>query len=166
VVCERQDKVTPLHIGGADLTEPDQTYGGLAKSPEASPEGRRYLPTVGELADRYCINLIKSIKDQEHRAEYLRDNADIIHDLLLAEADPYFAHAIMALTLSNYEIYLNEEVARRTGKGGKLRYTHSLNGVRNRAKNVISRMFGQRVDHKIDCLAADLPGNWDLFNER
>jgi hypothetical protein len=39
--------------------------------------------------------------------------------------------------------------------------------VRNTAKNYIARSFGERVDLKVDALAADLPaelGNWNLFD--
>jgi len=40
--------------------------------------------------------------------------------------------------------------------------------VRNVAKNVISRELGERVDLKIDCLAAELKSdlqNWDIFKD-
>ena len=47
-----------------------------------------------------------------------------------------------------------------------LKLTHSINGVRNTAKNVISKELGERVDLKTDCLAAELKSNlqnWDVF---
>jgi len=37
-----------------------------------------------------------------------------------------------------------------------LKFTHSVNGVRNAAKNVISNEIGERVDLKLDCLAAEI----------
>ena len=49
---------------------------------------------------------------------------------------------------------------------GQIKLTHSINGVRNTAKNVISNEMGERVDLKIDCLAAELKSdmqNWDIF---
>ena len=47
-----------------------------------------------------------------------------------------------------------------------LKLTHSINGVRNTAKNVISNELGERIDLKTDCLAAELKSdlqNWDIF---
>ena len=82
--------------------------------------------------------------------------------------DPDFVYAVLVLMLANRYIWENEAIARRSGKGGRLRATHSINGVRNRAKNVISKMMGERIDQKIDCLAADLPpdmGNWNVFED-
>jgi hypothetical protein len=41
-----------------------------------------------------------------------------------------------------------------------------VNGQRNTAKNILSRSFGERMDMKIDALAAELPadlGHWDIF---
>jgi len=40
--------------------------------------------------------------------------------------------------------------------------------VRNTAKNVIARRMGDRVDFKVDCLAAELGetfGNWNVFED-
>jgi CheY-specific phosphatase CheX len=47
----------------------------------------------------------------------------------------------------------------------RLRATHSVNGVRSAAKNILAERTGGRKDHKIDCLAADLIeefGNWSV----
>jgi hypothetical protein len=71
------------------------------------------------------------------------------------------------LMLANRVIWENESKARDGGdeQDQLLKFTHSINGVRNTAKNVISEAVGERVDHKIDCLAANLPkefGNWKI----
>jgi len=126
---------------------------------------RRYLPTIADLIDRLSISLMKSIFID--RDPY-RSEIDLIkHDLKeLAPINPDLAYAILVLMLANRYIWENEAVARKSGKGGRLRATHSVNGVRNRAKNEISKICGERIDQKIDCLAADLPpemGNWNVF---
>jgi len=70
--------------------------------------------------------------------------------------------------LSNRVIWENESKARQGGneQDKYLKFTHSINGVRNTAKNIISNEMGDRKDLKIDCLAAELPaefGNWNIF---
>jgi len=74
---------------------------------------------------------------------------------------------MLLVMLSNKTIWDNEYRARveNDPTQANLRFTHSINGVRNRAKNVISKGFNERVDLKVDCLANDLPkeyGNWDF----
>ena len=136
---------------------------------------RKYLPTIGQLCDDLVIKLMKSIFDIEHRNDYLADMKLIKEDIWnffathdLDRKEDKFIHALIVLALSDREIWLNEAIARKSGKGGRLRYTHSINGIRNKAKNEINKIFRERLDHKIDCLAADLPpdmGNWDVFND-
>jgi hypothetical protein len=60
--------------------------------------------------------------------------------------------------LSNRYIWENESKVRNGNDQDiiLLKKTHSINGVRNTAKNVISKEIGERVDLKIDCLAAEL----------
>ena len=78
--------------------------------------------------------------------------------------------AICVVMLSNRYIWENESKCR-SGTDqdlSLLKLTHSINGVRNVAKNVISRELGERVDLKIDCLAAELKSdlqNWDIFKD-
>jgi hypothetical protein len=134
---------------------------------------RKYLPTSGELSDLLCISLMKSVFIE--RASYRAKMALIMDDLrsyfnkvpLTPEGHVQFAYALAVLMLSDRYIWENEAITRKTGKGGRLRVTHSINGVRNRAKNEINKLFGDPVDEKIDCLAADLPldmGNWRVFD--
>jgi hypothetical protein len=70
--------------------------------------------------------------------------------------------------LTNRFIWENESKARQGGseQDHLLKLTHSVNGQRNTAKNILSRSFGERMDMKIDALAAELPadlGHWDIF---
>lgn len=136
------------------------------------PEQRQYLPTLSDLIDRLSIVMLKSIFIDEHRAEYLAERALIEHDIgmLIAER-PFSAldiRAVLSIMLANREIWLNESKARQGGddQDKLLKFTHSINGVRNTAKNLIAAGNGERVDLKTDCLAAGLAqefGNWDLF---
>jgi hypothetical protein len=69
---------------------------------------------------------------------------------------------------SNFYIWVNESKARAGGpdQDKLLKFTHSINGVRNTAKNVVSQEFGERADLKVDCLAAEFAeefGNWNIF---
>ena len=120
----------------------------------------------------------KSIFIAENRKAYREEMALIEHDidLELSEIDSIDKikaldiRAIMAIMLSNRFIWENESRAREGSddQDKLLKLTHSVNGSRNTAKNVLSKRLGQRVDLKIDCLAANLPpqyGNWKLFEE-
>ena len=137
---------------------------------------RKYLPTFAELVDRLSIVQLKMIFISEHRAAYEEERMLIEHDidLWLKSEQRYFRaldlRAVMMIMLANRVIWDNESKAR-TAMGNEqdklLKFTHSINGIRNTAKNVLSVGIGERLDLKVDCLAADLPvefGNWkDLF---
>lgn len=128
---------------------------------------RRYMPTIADLIDRLSVVRLKSIFIQEFKDEYEKEIADIRHDLKELDMDDELIHAVMMIMLANRFIWENESKARLGGseQDSLLKLTHSINGVRNRFKNVISKKVGQRVDLKVDCLAADLPkeyGNWNV----
>jgi hypothetical protein len=135
-------------------------------------EKRRYLPTLAELIDRLAIVQLKEIHLSEHRDEYRGERALIMHDidLLLKERAPLDAkdvHAIAVLMAANLTIWNNESKARAGGNDQDhlLKFTHSINGVRSTAKNVLSRNR-ERQDFKIDCLAESIPsefGSWKIF---
>lgn len=134
---------------------------------------RKYLPTLAELVDRLSIVQLKSIFIVENKTAYDEEIALIEHDidLLLAgkPLDAATVRAILMLMLTNRYIWENESKARQGGseQDKLLKLTHSINGVRNTAKNVISRWAGERVDLKIDAFAAGLVeefGNWDVFS--
>jgi hypothetical protein len=130
-------------------------------------QGRQYLPTISDLTDRLSIVQLKSLFLSEHRDEYLAERKLIEHDIDLILAERHAAgervtasdiHAIMIIMLTNHLIWINESKARE-GNGEQdrlLKLTHSINGQRNAAKNVLARLDGGRKDFKIDCFAADL----------
>jgi hypothetical protein len=136
---------------------------------------RKYLPTLADLVDRLSIARLKAIFIPEYRDAYEQEISDIKHDidLILEEKnlklDASDLHATQIIMLSNRYIWENESKIRNEGSDTKqeklLRLTHSINGVRNNAKNILSQKTGERVDLKTDCLAADLIaefGNWNI----
>lgn len=138
---------------------------------------RKYLPTFAELIDRLAIVQLKYIFISENSDAYQQEMNDIIHDLnlIIKEKDIKITGDmiinIMRVMLTNRYIWENESKARLGGneQDKLLKLTHSINGVRNTAKNVISNEIGERVDLKIDCLASELIkefGNWQLFDEK
>lgn len=136
---------------------------------------RKYLPTFAELIDRMTICQLKSIFIPSNKEAYDQEISDIKHDLdqiikergidLTAE----LIRAVSIVMLSNRYIWENESKVRNSAdddESNLLKLTHSINGVRNTAKNVISKELGERVDLKTDCLAAELKSNlqnWDVF---
>ena len=44
---------------------------------------RRYLPTLSELVDRLSIAQLKEVLIAEHKDEYAKEIADIVHDIQL-----------------------------------------------------------------------------------
>lgn len=138
---------------------------------------RQYFPTFGELCDRLSIVLLKYIFISENRVAYQKEIELIQHDIdeIITHGDYRLGaaeiYALFALMLTNREIWLNESKARQGGseQDKLLKFTHGINGQRNRAKNILAQALGERVDLKVDSLAADLPkefGDWDLFDGR
>lgn len=134
---------------------------------------RKYLPTTAELIDRLSIVLMKSIFIPENRAAYREEMKLIKHDINSDNINADFVYAVLVLMLANRYVWENENWVRKSNSTGDLlavanglRATHSINGVRAKAKNIIASSNGERVDLKVDCLAADLPpefGNWNVF---
>jgi len=136
---------------------------------------RKYLPTFAELVDRLSIVQLKEIFLPERRAEYRDERRLIMHDIdtIIDEAKYQIGstaiHAIMMLMLTNRYIWENESKARAGGdeQDRLLKLTHSINGVRATARNVLAKEMGERTDLKVDCFAAELLteyGNWDVFS--
>lgn len=135
---------------------------------------RKYLPTFSDLVDRLSICLLKSIFIPANKAAYQIEIQDIMHDIDLIIQDREVVlnaeaiRAMLVVMLSNRYIWENESRCR-SGENQDLtllKLTHSINGVRNTAKNVLSKEMGERQDLKIDCLAAELKSdfqNWDIF---
>jgi len=135
---------------------------------------RKYLPTLSDLVDRLTIVQLKAIFIPEHAEEYVAERVLIEHDIdliLAGNSEKVTAadiHAIIMIMLTNRFIWENESKARAGGneQNELLRLTHSINGVRNTAKNQLARLDGGRKDFKADALAADLDpsfGNWKVF---
>lgn len=140
---------------------------------------RKYFPTFAELVDRLQILQLKEIFIAETSADHRAERALVEHDLQIMLKARQAAlgeglsaravHAISVMMLCNHFIWTNEALARAGGddQDRRLKLTHSVNGVRNTAKNVLSEEFGERFDRKIDCFAEKLIaefGNWDVFN--
>ena len=121
---------------------------------------RKYLPTIADLIDRLSIVTLKSIKISDNKEEYEKEAHLIMHDLdiTLGKNQGQFIRAIQMIMFTNETIWANESKARLGGveQDKLLKFTHSVNGVRNNAKNVISNILGERKDLKLDCLAANL----------
>lgn len=142
------------------------------------PEPRLYLPTLAELIDRLTIVQIKRIFIPTHAKSYAIEQGQIEHDIdvVLREkaasglrVDAEMISAITIIMLANRTIWLSESEARAGGDAQDklLKFSHSLNGVRSRAKNIVAEKVKERVDLKVDALAASLPeeyGNWRVFD--
>ena len=129
---------------------------------------RKYLPTLSELVDRLSIVQLKEVFIAEHKEEYAKEIADIVHDIQLylkESKEPITAEtirAIVVLSQMNLHIWHNESNYRKGIKdGNNLELTHGLNGIRNVAKNKIQEVMGGRKDYKIDCLAAEFK-DWEI----
>lgn len=133
---------------------------------------RKYLPTLADLVDRLSIVQLKMIFIPEHRDEYAAERALIEHDVaaILAELNKPFGsaelRALLIIMLANRFIWENESKARAGGseQDKLLKLTHSINGVRNKAKNVIAAFEEGRLDYKLDALAAELPTEYGAWN--
>jgi len=129
---------------------------------------RKYLPTLSELIDRLSIVQLKEVFISEHKDEYAKEIADIVHDIQAhinenkSEITAETIRAIIVLSQMNLHIWHNESNYRKGIKdGNNLELTHGLNGIRNTAKNKIQEVVGGRKDYKIDCLAAEFK-DWNI----
>lgn len=139
----------------------------------SAPE-RKYLPTLSDLVDRLTIVQMKQIFIPERSVEYEEERELILHDIDLILKDsrrPLNAQALLAICLiqlTNRVIWENESLARQGGseQDKMLKFTHSINGVRNTAKNMLASEMGGRHDYKVDCFASafgEAYGNWNVF---
>jgi len=139
---------------------------------------RVYLPTGPELIDRMAIVRLKSIFIKENKEEYEKELKLILSDIdtILLEGNcaprvnAEFIHAVVVLSFANLYIWLNESKARAGGDecDKLLKLSHSINGVRNTAKNVLAKIMRDRMDFKIDSFAASLIeeyGQWQIWKD-
>lgn len=143
----------------------------------SQPPQRKFLPTLSDLVDRLTIVQLKAVFIPEHKDEYVEERGLIEHDidLILSELETKGKrigaaeiHAICVIMLSNRFIWENESKARAGGNEHDklLKLTHSINGVRNAAKNQLANIDDGRKDYKVDCFAAELTadfGNWNIW---
>lgn len=157
----------------ADPTDSD--YHGNMK--ENINSKRKFLPNYSDLIDRLSIVTLKSIFIPSNKVAYEQEADDIIHDLDLLSGQKNIKlngnmiRAILVLMLSNRYIWENESLCRKGDNQdySLLKRTHSVNGVRNTCKNLISKQLGEKLDFKVDCLAAELQSdleNWNIFKEK
>lgn len=137
---------------------------------------RKYLPTFADLVDRLSICILKSIFIPKNKDAYQAEIQDIMHDLDLMIQEGHVVlnakaiRAMLVIMLANRYIWENESKCR-SGENqdwSLLKLTHSINGVRNTAKNALANETGERKDLKIDCLAAELKSdfqNWEIFTD-
>lgn len=138
---------------------------------------RKYLHTLGDLFDRLSICELKHAKIPEHKEEYAKEIEEIMDDinLLLGEKRTLITaewlRDIIVLAEFNTHIWYNETDIRNKIKemtegrdlpdeeladiARRLILTHSINGIRNTAKNRANKIVGGRLDYKTDSLAAD-----------
>jgi hypothetical protein len=169
-----RDQVPESMRGGGGVNEQTVTFGEAVY--EKKPQ-RKFLPTLSDLVDRLTIVQQKAIFISDKRDEYVAEMNLILHDidLILSELESRGrrlgareVRAIAVIMLTNRFIWENESLARLGGPehDRRLKLTHSVNGVRNTAKNVLAEIDGGRHDHKIDCFAAELVedfGDWNVF---
>ena len=121
---------------------------------------RKYFLSMPQLIDRLCIVTLKSIKISSNKESYEQEAAEIMNDLdiLLGEKQGLFVRAILVNAIVNETIWSNESSARSGGsdQDARLKFTHSLNAVRNLSTNVMSSLFEGRRDLKLDYMSPDL----------
>ena len=115
---------------------------------------RKYFLSTPQLIDRLCIVTLKSIKIPDNKDNYEKEADEIMHDLdlLLGEKQGMFIRAVLVNAIVNETIWSNESAARNGGsdQDTRLKFTHSLNAVRNLSTNVMASLFDGRKDLKLD----------------
>ena len=138
---------------------------------------RQWLPNFSELIDRLSIHQLKEIFIPEHKEKYTREMRDIMNDIDIVIKEKNInitakmIRAIVVQAQMNTHIWYNESKAR-SGKDqdvSLLKLTHGINGIRNRAGNLILKLIGDddKFDMKTDCLAEEFK-DWDIslfFND-
>lgn len=127
---------------------------------------RKYEYQLSELIDRLSIVTLKSIKlstpkyggDISVKDKYEQEAQLIMHDINLILKNKKindwgtFIRAVQVGMLANEVIWENETLARLGGREQDhlLPFTHSVNGMRMKAGNVIAYQMGERKDLNID----------------
>ena len=139
---------------------------------------KKFLPGIGSLVDFLTIHQMKEWKIPENRATYEKEIADIMHDIDLelhkqdskgmetsVEMSAEIVRDIVVLALANAHVWFNEQNFRNGIKeGNNLELSHSINSVRNTAKNRLEKHIGgSKFDLKVDNIGAHpnwVPSGW------
>lgn len=125
---------------------------------------RKYNLTLSQLIDLLSIVTLKSIKlgskNEFKKKSYELEAKEIIHDIDLIMKTKktqvkHWGKLIRAIQLNMFvnELIWQNETKNREGNNTDtkaLQLTHSVNGMRRRAGNEISKQLGERVDLNLD----------------
>lgn len=126
---------------------------------------RQWLPSFGELLDRWSIIALKYHFNPSGREEIKKEIDAIRHDIkqIMVEkgitgVDADFLWHFLNMSQFNAHIFYNERAARE-GDPSKcdLYFTHQANGVRCRARDFLNQKLEERQDPKVAALAANIP---------
>lgn len=130
---------------------------------------RKHKLSFGELFDRLTILQLKQVKIPETRETVTEEIEDILHDINHILTNTHKKDMITAewlrdviiLAQFNAHVWYNESEARKGNKDGNLLLlTHSINGIRVEARNRVTRLIDNRIEKKVDCLAAEFAEQW------
>lgn len=124
---------------------------------------RKYNLSWAELIDRATIVAQKVVFSTDHKEEFEKELAAIIHDIDLMIMEGVAVNgeaikAIMFLMLVNSHIWENESALRGDGIGADLPKTHRLNADRAHIKKRLSELSNNRIDHKLNYNS----GEWNI----
>jgi len=131
---------------------------------DGTPKSRKYEYQLSTLIDLLSIVTLKSIKlgvnNPEKKKAYEEEARLIMHDIDLILKEKIkdikdlglLIRAVQVNMLANETIWSNETLARQGGSSQNhlLPFTHSVNGMRMRAGNVIAYQVGERKDLNLD----------------
>ena len=123
-------------------------------------EQRVYNLSFAELVDRLCLVQMK----ENYGGDYAEEIRMILHDidLMFSEGmkmDANIIRAIIAMTQSNVEIWINEDNERKgiiednpdwREKYLNILRTHELNSTRSECKARVQELLGGRTDKKLN----------------
>ncbi len=130
---------------------------------------RKHKLKLGELFDRLTILQLKEVKIPETRNHVSEEIEEILHDINMILTNDHKKEQITAewlrdiiiLAQFNAHIWYNESAARQGNKDGNLLLlTHSINGIRVEARNRVQKIIDNKIEKKVDCLAAEFSEQW------
>ena len=115
------------------------------------PKGTRLVqPSVGELIDRLCIDMLKQLKRPESSSGLQDEMRRIGHDLgemlhmRSRKLDSSLVRLVVALAQINLHIWeAKDRMATSTSEfQTQMKLAHQLNGIRNQLKNALTVRLG------------------------